>query len=228
MEVKMRCGPSYTTAMCILDHGEMIRVERGAMVAMSTGIEVTAGMGSGGVVGAAKRKVLGGESFFVAEYRAHVHGSWVAVSPAFPGDLMVLPLDGSVSWIAQQGSFVASDSTVMVDVRCGGLQSVLLKEGLTTLRLTGVGQAVIGAYGGLFPLTLGVEDELIVDTGHLVAFTETVGVRVGVLGSAVTSAAAGEGIVARLSGPGQVLLQTRSEQTLGSWLFPDRYQNDGS
>jgi uncharacterized protein (AIM24 family) len=37
----------------------------------------------------------------------------------------------------------------------------------------------------------------------------------------------GEGIVARLTGPGPVFIQTRAEQGLTSWLAPSRAHDNG-
>lgn len=67
---------------------------------------------------------------------------------------------------------------------------------------------------------------MIVDTGHLVAWDHTVDIEVGALGSAAAAAASGEGLVARVTGPGRVWVQTRKEQQVGSWLSPERRQND--
>lgn len=227
MQITMKCQPSYSAAFCVLAQGEALQVERGAMLAMSPGVEVTGGIGSGGVARAVMRKVAGGESFFVANYKALIHNAWVAVAPAYPGDMAVLELTGQ-PWIIQQGAFVAASSTVQVDVRYAGLQSVLLKEGITSLRAAGEGQCIVGSYGGLIPFTLQPREEMIVDTGHLAAFTEGIDLKLGVLGGVVGSQVSGEGLVARLVGPGRIYIQTRAEQSLGSWLQPDRWQNRGS
>lgn len=226
MQVHFRSKPSYTAAFCELERGEELRVERDAMICMSDGVDVATGVGPGGLGKAVMRRTLGGESFFMGTYRARRDGAFVAVAPPYPGDLTLLELDGTESWLIEQGAFVACSGGVNVDVKYGGMRTVLLKEGLTMLRVSGDGQAVIGSYGGLLSFTLPAGEEMVIDSGHLVAFTESTRVQVGLLGGAVASATTGEGLVARLTGPGQVRIQTRSEKALGSWLFPERWQND--
>jgi uncharacterized protein (AIM24 family) len=44
-------------------------------------------------------------------------------------------------------------------------------------------------------------------------------------GSAATAITGGEGLVAVLEGHGVVLVQTRAEQELRNWLFPDKAPN---
>jgi uncharacterized protein (AIM24 family) len=138
----------------------------------------------------------------------------------------LLEVDPSENWLIEQGAFVACSGGVDVDVRYGGMRTMFLKEGITMLRASGDGQAIVGSYGGLLSFTLPEGDEMIVDSGHLVAFTEGTRIQLGLLGGAVASATTGEGVVARLVGPGQVRLQTRSERGVRSWLFPDRWQNE--
>lgn len=59
-----------------------------------------------------------------------------------------------------------------------------------------------------------------VDTGHLVAFTEKMGFKVRRVGGLKSTLFSGEGLVVDLTGPGRVLLQTRSTDAFLSWLIP--------
>lgn len=223
MHIDFAAQPAYTVAYLRLSVGEEIEVEPGAMVAMSSGVEVV-GTTGGGVAKAAMRRVLGDEKFFMAKYRALVEGAWVALAPRFPGDVIAAPVSAGTDLMIQTGSFLAASSGVTTDIRYGGVGSVLQREGVTLLQASGEGQILICAYGGIQRFDLGAES-LIVDTGHLVGFTAGMGMRIGPLSGIVTSALTGEGIVAELTGPGSVYIQTRSEQTLRSWLFPEREQN---
>jgi uncharacterized protein (TIGR00266 family) len=222
----MRCKPSYTVAYCELSRGERLRVERDAMVCMSSGIKVVTGVGPGGITKAIKRRAFGGESFFMGTYEAERDDVFVAVAPPYPGDLTLLDLDGSQGWMVEQGAFVASNDDIDVDVKYAGLRNVVIREGITMLHIAGRGQAVIGSYGGLNTFDIPAGGEMIVDSGHLVAYTDNMSVEVGLLGGAVASATTGEGVVAKLRGPGSIWLQTRSERGLSSWLFPNRQQNN--
>lgn len=56
------------------------------------------------------------------------------------------------------------------------------------------------------------------DTGHVVAFDDTVNYRVRKAGSWKSTILGGEGLVTDFTGPGRVWLQTRSTTDLASWV----------
>lgn len=217
MQVNIRCKPSYSSAFCVLDHDEGLYVAFGAMMAMSSGFNVHTGIGSGGLGKAIKRRFLGGEPFLMARYDAVVDQAWIALSPRYPGDMEVLELNGD-AWLLEAGSVLAAEVAINVDVNFAGIAMPLLNEGLTMLALSGQGGAIISAFGGMVPIDLGPDDVIAVDTGHLVGFTRGVSLKLGIVGSVVTTATSGEGLVASLHGPGRVLLQTRAEQSFRGWL----------
>lgn len=215
MQVKFSSQPAHTLAYCFLQHGESIEVEHGAMAMMSDGVSVTVGLG--GSMGAAiRRKTFGGERAFSTRYTATQHGAWVAVAPAMPGDMAAVSVATPV--VCNRGSVVAWDSSVEVDVKYAGARAIVLREGAVLLHLSGNGTAVFGSYGGIQEFTLEHGQEMIVDTGHLVAWEEHVDLKLGMLGSAATASISGEGIVGRLRGPGRVWCQTRSAVAMESWL----------
>lgn len=225
MKIDFASQPAYTVAYLRLSVGEEIEVEPGAMIAMSSGVDVVGSTG-GGIARAAMRRALGEERFFMARYRALIEGAWVALAPRFPGDIISAPVGPGQELLIQTGSFLAATAGVTTDIRFGGIGSMMQREGLTLIHAAGEGEILVCAYGGIQRFDLGPES-LIVDTGHLVGFTAGMGMRIGPLAGVVTSAVTGEGLVAELTGPGAVYIQTRSEQTLRSWLFPDREHNRG-
>jgi uncharacterized protein (TIGR00266 family) len=224
MRVNITCSPSYSMAYCFLDADESVLVESGAMAVMSAGVRVSAGVGPGGVVKATMRRALGGEGFFMGRYTADVQDAWVGVAPRYPGDVAVEELHGP-GLLVEQGAMLAVTDGVDVDVRWAGMRSIVLREGATLLHCDGTGTLLVGSYGGIQRFELAPGEQLIVDTGHLVAFSDTMKIRVGPLSSVATSAIVGEGLVAVFEGPGLILVQTRAEQALANWLFPDKRQN---
>jgi uncharacterized protein (TIGR00266 family) len=227
MDVRIACQPSYSLAYCTLDHGESMYAERGAMALMSAGVAVSAGVGSGGMARAAMRKAFGGESFFMGQYTAEVHGAWVAVAPKYPGDIDVVDLEETGGLVIERGAFLAAGQKVSVNVKYAGLRNVVMREGASFLHLTGAGLGLMCSYGGLQSYELGEGQELVVDTGHIVGFSDTVNMRVGPLSSVSTAVVTGEGLVALMTGPGRVWAQTRAESGLRDWLFPDAAQDTG-
>ena len=69
MEIETRHTPSFGVARSLLGGGEVIKVEAGAMMAHSPGVELEAKM-EGGLLKGLKRSVLGGESLFVTTFTA--------------------------------------------------------------------------------------------------------------------------------------------------------------
>ena len=225
MRAELECAPSYAMAYLTLAAGETAVVEPGATVAMSAGLEVAGGFGPGGVLKAAARRLAGGEGLLMARYTATIEGSWVAVAPRYPGDIAVLEVSPERPVLAQSGSFLAASETLMPSAAYAGVKMMLLHEGITALRLTGSGLALVASYGGLQRFALGPGEQLVVDTGHIVAWSEHTALRIGALSSVVTSAVTGEGLVGLFSGPGEVWIQTRAEQQLRGWLTPTRETN---
>jgi uncharacterized protein (TIGR00266 family) len=120
----------------------------------------------------------------------------------------------------QSGSWTASDPGVDVDTKWGGGKTFFSGKGLFLLRCTGQGDVLVSAYGGILGMTLEAGQSYTLDTGHVVAFDETVQFSVHKAGSWKTSILGGEGLVTRFTGPGRLWMQTRSQQDLVNWLVP--------
>ena len=65
MEITIRQNPSFSVGRIQLAGGEAVQVESGAMMAMSSGVNLAA-KAEGGVMKSLKRAALGGESLFVS------------------------------------------------------------------------------------------------------------------------------------------------------------------
>lgn len=221
MEVSLACSPAYSMAYVHLEAEESVFAEKGAMVALSAGVEVSAHM-DGGVVRSAVRRAMAGESFFFSRYRSQVHRGWVALAPRFPGDISPVELGMMGPLLIQSGSLLGYAESIDVVTRVGSFQQVVMREGATVMRAEGVGTLLLCAYGGIQRFDVLPGQQMVVDTGHLVAWSASLGMKVGPLSGVVTSALTGEGLVCAFTGPGAVFVQTRAEQQLESWLFPDR------
>ena len=84
MEIRLRHNPSFAVARLYLQPNEPVKVEGGAMVAHSPGVQLSAST-DGGILKGLKRAALGGESFFVTTYTAPAQGGWVDVAGVLPG-----------------------------------------------------------------------------------------------------------------------------------------------
>lgn len=218
MQTEILYRPSYSLARVKLDPNESIRVEAGSMVSMSAGITLET-KAQGGILASLARSVLGGESFFVNTYTASPTGGEIMLAPALPGDQFVLQLNGETLTL-QSGAFVASSSGIQLDTKWGGAKTFFASEGLIMLRASGRGTLILSSYGAIHQIDLAAGERYTVDTGHLVAFSEGIGFSVRRIGGIKSTLFSGEGLVVDLTGPGRLLLQTRSEDAFLSWLIP--------
>jgi uncharacterized protein (TIGR00266 family) len=216
VHIDIRHSPSFACARVNLDGGERVKVETGAMMAHTAGMQLSAGA-DGGVFKAFKRGMLGGESFFVSTFTAPPGGGWVDVAPALPGDVFVAHLDHGDVLNITKGSWLCSSHSVDVDTKFAGFRSMFGGEGAFLARATGPGDIVLSCYGALDVLSLTSGERLIVDSGHLVGYEPTVSVQLKTATSGMfATAKSGEGLVFEFTGPGDVLIQSRNPGVLGA------------
>ena len=120
----------------------------------------------------------------------------------------------------KSGSFLAATPEVELDTKWGGGRTFFSREGLFLLRCTGRGTVWVSAYGAIHPIDLKIDQRYTVDTGHMVAFDESVRYDVGKVGSWKSTLLSGEGLVVKLTGPGRFYMQTRSPDSFVEWLAP--------
>jgi len=201
--------------------GEHVVAESGAMVAMGTEIDMQTSM-RGGLLAAAKRKVLGGESIFQNTFTARAAGQELFLAPPAEGDLKARALGPGESFFMQSGAYVASvGDQLVLDTKWGGVRGFFGGIGFFLLRLTGPGTVYFASYGALHEVAVG-GDGYTADTGHIVGFTEGLDYRVRPFGGMKGLFFSGEGLVCDFSGTGRLFLQTRNPSSLASFLHPFR------
>lgn len=214
MQVQIEGGPAFAFGDITLVPGSAVRVESGAMATTRGDIEIKTSTQGGFMKGL--RRALGGESFFVNDFVTRSGGS-VGVAAALPGDMALVQLAGQ-DLLVQSGSWIASDPSVDVDSKWGGAKGFFSGAGLILLRCSGSGDLLLSAYGAIQSLTLAPGERITIDTGHIVAFEQSVQYQVRKAGSWKTTLLGGEGLVTDFAGPGRVWLQTRSSSDLIGWL----------
>ena len=220
MQVQTRQGPAYGVARLTLSPNEPVKVEGGAMMAMSSGVTLAA-KAEGGIMKSLKRAALGGESFFVSTYTAPPEGGFVDVAARLPGDITTHEIVPGRALFISKGSWLANDVNVNIDTKWGGFKNMFGSEGGFIVRAEGQGTTVFACYGALEVWNLQPGQSLIVDTGHMVAYEDTVSMafRKASGGGLVQSWKSGEGFVFEFTGPGKVWTQTRNPNELQSWIM---------
>jgi len=225
MEVQILYRPAFSMAVLSLGPSEIVQVEGGSMVSMSSGMTLET-KAAGGILKSLTRSLLGGESFFLNNFKAPLNGGQVMVAPPLPGDLSVLSLQNEKIML-QSGGYVASEMGINVETKWGGAKTFFASEGLIMLHCSGTGKVLFSSYGAIHEMNLGPGQTITIDTGHLVAFSEGVGFKVRTIGGIKSTLFSGEGWVVDLTGPGRVLMQTRSMDAFLSWLIPKIPRSDG-
>lgn len=207
MQYKIEHGPVFTILRLLLAAGESIKAEAGAMVSMSPNLELqakTTGKGFLGALGA----MAGGESLFSSIYTAKAEGDLV-LAPSVIGDIIKIDMSGGTI-LAQSGAYLAGSVDLNITTQ-GSFKAMFSGEGLFLSKISGAGVLFLNSYGAVFEKTLAAGETYIVDTGHIVAFEESVQYKIKKAATGLfATMASGEGLVAEYYGPGKIWVQTRN------------------
>jgi uncharacterized protein (TIGR00266 family) len=206
-----------------LDPQESVIAEAGSMMYMSDSMKMdtifgdgSASSQSGGffdkMLGAGKRLITG-ESLFMTVFTFTGQGKGKAAFAApYPGKIIPLDLskyNGRI--ICQKDAFLCAAKGVAVGVAFQKKIGVALfgGEGFIMQRLDGDGLCFVHAGGTIVERQLEAGQTLRVDTGCLVALTQTVQYDIEFVGNVKSAVFGGEGFFfANLRGPGHVWLQS--------------------
>jgi uncharacterized protein (TIGR00266 family) len=226
MQYEILYRPSYSLLVVKLGAGEALTAETGAMVSMSANIQLETAM-RGGFLGALKRSVVGGESFFVNTFTAVGTPGEITMAPSLPGDVAHHCLVNGVFYL-QSGAYLCGSRSLEIDSTWGGARGFFGGPGLVLLQIRGSGELFFSCYGALHAVTLEPGQQYIVDTGHLVAFEQGVQYSIRKAGGWKSAILGGEGLVCHCTGPGRLFLQSRSEEAFLGWLLPKLPQSHTS
>ncbi|MCW5632434.1 MAG: TIGR00266 family protein [Rubrivivax sp.] len=223
-----------------LDPGEAAIGEAGSMMYMDAAIAMdtvfgdgSAGQGGflGKLLGAGKRLVTG-ESLFTTVYTNNGSGKQrVAFAAPYPGKIIAMDLrqlGGTL--ICQRDAFLCAARGVSLGI---ALQRKLSTgffggEGFIMQKLEGEGLAFVHAGGTIAKRELQPGQTLLVDTGCVVAYTQSISFEIQYVGKIKTALFGGEGLFfARITGPGTVWLQSLPFSRLASRVFAAAPQTGG-
>ncbi len=194
-----------------LEPGQAVRSEAGAMLLMTSGIEMQTNA-TGGMWKSLKRSVAG-ESFFLTSFKNSGQApAQVAMSSPYPGKIIpIKPKDFGGEFLCQRDAFLCSEENVNVDIaftkKIGA--GLFGGEGFILQKLTGDGEAFIHSGGTEMKIDLHEGEELRVDTGCIIGFSSTVQYDIKFTGGFKNTLFGGEGLfLATLKGPGTVYIQT--------------------
>jgi uncharacterized protein (TIGR00266 family) len=212
-----------------LDPNETAIAESGAFMMMDDGIQMATMFGDGskpqqGLLGklmSAGKRMLTGESLFMTAFTNLGQGKKrVSFASPYPGKIIALDLQelgGKI--VAQKDAFLCAAKGVSVGIEFQRKLGTGLfgGEGFIMEKLEGDGMAFVHAGGHVFERILQPGEVLRVDTGCLVAYTQTVDYDIQFVGGIKNTLFGGEGLFfATLRGPGKVWIQTLPISRLAS------------
>ncbi|BDD07084.1 TIGR00266 family protein (plasmid) [Aureibacter tunicatorum] len=214
LDFDIQCRPDYSFLTVKIPSQQTLRVEASAMATMDTNINMKTKM-KGGL-----GRLLTGESLFINEFTAQNGSGEIGIAPASAGDMEHVYLDGESIYL-QNSAFVASSMDVKTETKFQGLSKTFFSgEGMFLIKCSGQGDLWFNSYGGIIPID--VNGGYVVDTGHIVGFTEGLEYDITKVGGYKSLFFSGEGFVCRFRGQGKVWIQTRKVMPFAYWLHPFR------
>ncbi|MBR4415138.1 MAG: TIGR00266 family protein [Victivallales bacterium] len=200
-------GGNLPVLKVILEAGEQIQCEAGAMSWMDEGIEMqtTAG-GLGKMLG----RMFTNESAFMNTYVANQSGE-IAFSSKFPGSIRAVEITPGNGLVIQKGSYLASAGNLTNEVY---LQKRLSTgffggEGFLMRKFTGTGIVFLEIDGSAHEYELPAGSCKIIDTGYLAAMTESCSMEIRSVKGIKNMLFGGEGFFnTAVKGPGRIIIQS--------------------
>lgn len=208
--------PSFSTLVVKLTAGESFKAEAGAMVSMTSNINLEAKSSGKGFFGSIKAAV-GGESFFASLFTCTQGEGEVILAPSAIGDIMHTKLNGTTLF-ASGGAYLAGDKDFDISTK-GSFKALLAGEGLFLQKITGTGDLFLSSYGSIIEKEVTPGNNIIIDTEHILAFEESLQFTIKKVAKGIFSTlASGEGLVAEFSGSGKVWLHTRNLSAFAGFI----------
>jgi uncharacterized protein (TIGR00266 family) len=196
-----------------LEPNESVFSESGELSWMTASIQMTTHtqMGGGGGIFGALKRVAGGGSLFMTEYRAFGSTGVVSFATKVPGHIVPIEVTPGSEFMIHRHGFLCATTQVTIGV--GFQQSlgagVFGGSGFLLQRVGGQGTAWLELSGELIMKNLAPGEVLRVHPGHVGAFQASVGFQITTVPGIKNMIFGGDGIfLAVLQGPGTVWLQT--------------------
>jgi uncharacterized protein (TIGR00266 family) len=185
--------------------------------------------GGGGLFGVIKR-VAGGGSLFMTEYRAAQYPGTVSFATKVPGHIVPVQLGQGAEYMVHRHGFLCATPQVTIGV--GFQQSlgagIFGGSGFMLQRVGGQGTAWLELSGELIQKNLAPGETLLVHPGHVGAFQASMAFQITMVPGIKNMIFGGDGIfLAVLQGPGTVWLQTLPISRLAHQIYEYLPHNEG-
>ncbi len=214
-------GDTMPAVEVILNNGEGMYTQSGGMAWMTEGIEMSTST-KGGLLKGLGRKMLAGESMFMAQYTAKRDGATIAFASTVAGEVVPIDLAQHQGIILQKGAFLCATNGVQMNMKFTKKFSAGLfgGEGFILQEAVGSGLLFIEIDGDKVEKDLAPGEVLYVDTGNVVGFDASVTYEIQMIKGVGNILFGGEGMFnTKLTGPGKVILQTQNFNEFASRII---------
>jgi len=217
-------GTTMPVLEFVLDPNEAIISEAGELSWMASSIQMTTHTqfgGGGGIFGVLKR-VAGGGSIFMTEYRAINAPGELAFATKLPGHIVPVDVGPGREFMIHRHGFLCGTPDIQIGV--GFQQSlgagIFGGDGFLLQKVHGQGTAWLELSGELVIRDLAPGETLRVHPGHVGAFQSGVSFQITTVPGIKNMIFGGDGIfLAALTGPGRIWLQTLPIARLAHALY---------
>lgn len=210
MNFNIEGQPDYALLNVDIPKNETLLVEASSMATMDSNLEMKSTL-KGGL-----GRFLSRESVIINRFTAVGAPGQISVAPGLPGDIGNYQIKDGEHFYLTASSFLASEASVKQESKWQGFTKGFFSgESFFLIRCSGEGQLWFNCYGAMFEID--VIDEYIIDTGHIVAFTEGLDYEISKIGGYKSLFFSGEGFVARFKGQGKIWVQTKTPMGFVQW-----------
>ncbi len=194
MNIDIVQQPESAIAQVMLEGGEEIMAQAGSLIAMKGNFTTHTSMRRGGTMKSGDKQTLklGNQSrpIFLNSFKADEEGGELYLAPPLIGRLCVYTMN-KYKLIVRLSSYLASSSSVEIFFGFNDFKrevtnpkkkkvnkSPRIPSKVAWLNLYGEGMVVLSAFGNLYPITLEEETEYTVNIENIVAFENSLKVRI--------------------------------------------------
>lgn len=229
MQIDVQHRPAYALATVLLETGEAVIAEGGAMVSKDTHITIATSATSPeprppryGCLPWFLRSfgdLFSNRKVYQNRFEAASYPGAVTFAPKAAGDVVVHELDEGDGLVMQSTAFLCSAASIGIDNEWGGVDKFLTSGGMFMVRATGEGLIAFSSFGYIRELL--VDTSIIVDAGHVVAFEDTLGFSVRRFTNApLQRLFGGEDYVVEFRGEGRLWIQSHNPKAYGQVIGP--------
>lgn len=203
-------GQDIQTVEFLLKHKQKLVLQPGAFVCSAGGIE-DIGINWGKRLRDPIIRRWSGEHAIFQEVVCETEHGWVVIGAPQIGKIVRVPVREGRSIIAQRGAYLASTGNVDVSIaftrrmRAGFFGG----QGIVFQKLSGNGDVFLHSMGNYIEKYLAEDMPLRVSTNNILAFEDTVGYDIQMVGGLLTILFGNQGLfLSKLEGPGHVVVQS--------------------